>query len=348
MSKKRASRNTKKVLKSLQQKRKNYRRGGAYSNFEEELVGMGSIPGGKFTNVKATLPKPENSVKGKEQTQPAVTPTSNAPKRGDFGRGKGGMDAYKKALKKYNTSVSTEGIKEIEDLTGLSIPARPEVTGGGMSSQVQRKKQKEWDKTYGSEGSFWNEPLETSSTNVTATSEPTVTSERDEPAVTTETTTAVDNPQQATSGEGRGQDASTWDGVSKPTRDMFGPGRAGQLEYLQALKTWESKNKDDSIDAGGETVADKKDRIAATKERTEDIATGSTPDDMIKDAEVVGFIYLGSSQINANPKDTKDHPGGVWNLPPTLSKNQLSKNNIENTILPTFTKKIFKRVESLY
>ena len=101
MSKKRTSRNTKKVLKSLQQKRKNYRRGGAYSNFEEELVGMGSIPGGKFTKVKATtnLPKLENSVKGKEQTQPAVTPTSNAPKRGDFGRGKGGMDAYKKALK---------------------------------------------------------------------------------------------------------------------------------------------------------------------------------------------------------------------------------------------------------
>ena len=50
---------------------------------------------------------------------------------------------------------------------------------------------------------------------------------------------------------------------------------------------------------------------------------------MIKDAEVVGFIYLGASQINANPKDTKDHPGGVWNLPPTLSKNQLSNKNID-------------------
>ena len=50
---------------------------------------------------------------------------------------------------------------------------------------------------------------------------------------------------------------------------------------------------------------------------------------MIKDAEVVGFIYLGASQINANPKDTKDHPGGVWNLPPTLSKNQLSNKNVD-------------------
>ena len=46
---------------------------------------------------------------------------------------------------------------------------------------------------------------------------------------------------------------------------------------------------------------------------------------MIKDAEAIGFIYVGSSQINSNSKDTKDYPGGVWNLPPTLSKNGLDK-----------------------
>lgn len=32
-----------------------------------------------------------------------------------------------------------------------------------------------------------------------------------------------------------------------------------------------------------------------------------------------GFVLDARSEINANPKDTKDHPGGVWNLPPTLS-----------------------------
>jgi predicted methyltransferase len=31
-----------------------------------------------------------------------------------------------------------------------------------------------------------------------------------------------------------------------------------------------------------------------------------------------GFTFAGSSEINANPNDPKDHPGGVWNLPPTL------------------------------
>ena len=35
-------------------------------------------------------------------------------------------------------------------------------------------------------------------------------------------------------------------------------------------------------------------------------------------ANKVGFELVGKSDINANPKDTADHPGGVWNLPPTL------------------------------
>ena len=34
-------------------------------------------------------------------------------------------------------------------------------------------------------------------------------------------------------------------------------------------------------------------------------------------AQEAGFILAGSSEINANPKDTKDHPFGVWTLPPT-------------------------------
>ncbi|MFN0301385.1 MAG: class I SAM-dependent methyltransferase [Burkholderiales bacterium] len=33
--------------------------------------------------------------------------------------------------------------------------------------------------------------------------------------------------------------------------------------------------------------------------------------------EKAGFKLAGSSNVNANPKDTKDHPEGVWTLPPT-------------------------------
>jgi len=37
-------------------------------------------------------------------------------------------------------------------------------------------------------------------------------------------------------------------------------------------------------------------------------------------AKKAGFVLIGSSEINANPKDTKDWVDGVWTLPPTLSQ----------------------------
>lgn len=35
-------------------------------------------------------------------------------------------------------------------------------------------------------------------------------------------------------------------------------------------------------------------------------------------AEKAGFVLLAESDINRNPADTKDHPEGVWSLPPRL------------------------------
>jgi len=35
-------------------------------------------------------------------------------------------------------------------------------------------------------------------------------------------------------------------------------------------------------------------------------------------AERVGLKLIARSEVNANPRDTKDHPEGVWTLPPTL------------------------------
>ncbi len=36
-------------------------------------------------------------------------------------------------------------------------------------------------------------------------------------------------------------------------------------------------------------------------------------------AEQSGFEFVGSSEINANPKDTKNWPKGVWTLPPSFA-----------------------------
>ncbi len=34
-------------------------------------------------------------------------------------------------------------------------------------------------------------------------------------------------------------------------------------------------------------------------------------------AAAAGFKFVGKSEVNANPKDTRDHPKGVWTLPPS-------------------------------
>lgn len=56
---------------------------------------------------------------------------------------------------------------------------------------------------------------------------------------------------------------------------------------------------------------------------------GAKPEDTAKDgylpesqvieaAQAVGFELVEKSEINANPNDTKEHPAGVWSLPPNL------------------------------
>jgi predicted methyltransferase len=49
------------------------------------------------------------------------------------------------------------------------------------------------------------------------------------------------------------------------------------------------------------------------------IASGYVPEELVvARARAAGFEWAGRSEVNANPRDTKDHPNGVWSLPPTL------------------------------
>ena len=41
--------------------------------------------------------------------------------------------------------------------------------------------------------------------------------------------------------------------------------------------------------------------------------------------EKAGFTFAGASEVNANPKDTKDHPQGVWALPPTYRNKDVDR-----------------------
>ncbi|MFM0396948.1 class I SAM-dependent methyltransferase [Paraburkholderia phytofirmans] len=43
-----------------------------------------------------------------------------------------------------------------------------------------------------------------------------------------------------------------------------------------------------------------------------------TEDYVIEHARAAGFELAGKSEVNANPRDTKNYPNGVWSLPPTF------------------------------
>lgn len=48
-------------------------------------------------------------------------------------------------------------------------------------------------------------------------------------------------------------------------------------------------------------------------------------DTVVKFMEVNGFELVKQSEINANPKDTADYPGGVWTLPPRYGAGETDK-----------------------
>lgn len=60
------------------------------------------------------------------------------------------------------------------------------------------------------------------------------------------------------------------------------------------------------------------------------IASGYVSENhVISLAAKAGFKLLDKSEINANPKDTKNHPSGVWTLPPTLRLGQQNRSDYE-------------------
>ena len=60
-------------------------------------------------------------------------------------------------------------------------------------------------------------------------------------------------------------------------------------------------------------------RLPAAKASGDWVKTGYFPQQLaIELAQKAGFVFEGSSEVNANPKDTADYSGGVWTLPPVL------------------------------
>jgi len=58
-------------------------------------------------------------------------------------------------------------------------------------------------------------------------------------------------------------------------------------------------------------------RLPETATQDPEGRTGYVQESYMKDmAKRAGFEFVGASEVNANPRDTADHPFGVWTLPP--------------------------------
>jgi predicted methyltransferase len=103
------------------------------------------------------------------------------------------------------------------------------------------------------------------------------------------------------------------------------PGSADFVLTFRNLHNWVQRNEADgalgafrrALKPGGVLgVVDHRGRTDISQEAQ--IATGYVRQDFATALiEKAGFKLVSASEVNANPRDTKDHPEGVWTLPPT-------------------------------
>lgn len=94
-------------------------------------------------------------------------------------------------------------------------------------------------------------------------------------------------------------------------RGLHGMVNAGKIdEWLATLHA--------SLKSGG-VLGVEEHRAPADANPLESSKKGYLPEKwVIERVEAAGFKLTGKSEVNANSKDTKDYPDGVWTLPPTL------------------------------
>lgn len=94
----------------------------------------------------------------------------------------------------------------------------------------------------------------------------------------------------------------------------------GEASLLTAFKTFHA-----ALKPGG-VLGVVEHRLPETKLKGDWTESGYMPQAMVvKVAEQAGFVLDATSEVNANPKDTADHPKGVWTLPPVLAMKDQDK-----------------------
>ncbi|HET9678932.1 MAG TPA: methyltransferase [Gammaproteobacteria bacterium] len=119
-----------------------------------------------------------------------------------------------------------------------------------------------------------------------------------------------------------------------PEHGSLGPANSADMVVtFRNLHNWYSADVLDEVFAAAYEVLKPGGIFGVTEHRAkpgtavEDVAdTGYMPAKyVITAAHKAGFQLAQSSEINANPADTKDYPKGVWTLPPTLALGEENK-----------------------
>jgi predicted methyltransferase len=112
--------------------------------------------------------------------------------------------------------------------------------------------------------------------------------------------------------------------IDPPAKLVLGaPGSADLVVTFRSVHGWMSDNMADKVFAASYDVLKPGGVLGVVDHRGKpglDPKSGYVQEsDVIRLAESVGFKLADKSEINANPKDTKDHPQGVWALPPSYA-----------------------------
>ena len=109
-----------------------------------------------------------------------------------------------------------------------------------------------------------------------------------------------------------------------PAAPVFGTaGSADVVLTFRNVHNWRSANQAEGMFKGFFAVLKPGGVLGVVEHRAnQDVAadddTGYVSEaQVIALAEAAGFRLDAKSEVNANPKDTKDHPNGVWTLPPS-------------------------------
>jgi len=117
-----------------------------------------------------------------------------------------------------------------------------------------------------------------------------------------------------------------------PAKPMFGkPGSADAVVTFRNVHNWRMGKQAEGMFAGFYDVLKKGGTLGVVEHRAAKDVADDDKSGYVSEAQVIalatqaGFKLVGKSEINANPKDTKDYPGGVWTLPPTYGAGDKDK-----------------------